>query len=122
MHEMLRRFDRDTGWLATGVLGSVVLAAIVVAVQVREGQKGTIKLPIEATQVGIDRVPTKISPPFPQMGVAETATPHLALNSEISHQNVEANGNPSISSPQQAPSQAEGQKISICKVQAIKAT
>jgi hypothetical protein len=31
--DILRRFDRDTVWLATGVLGTVVVAALVLAVQ-----------------------------------------------------------------------------------------
>jgi len=30
---MIRRFNRDTGWLATGVLGTVIFAALMVAVQ-----------------------------------------------------------------------------------------
>ena len=30
---MIRRFNRDTGWLATGVLGTVIFAALIVAVQ-----------------------------------------------------------------------------------------
>ena len=66
MHEVLRRFDRETGWLATGVLGSVVFAAILVAVQVGEHQKDAINLPVEARQVGVDRplisVPQTVEP------------------------------------------------------------
>ena len=30
---MIRRFNRDTVWLATGVLGTVIFAAVMVAVQ-----------------------------------------------------------------------------------------
>ena len=87
MHEVLRRFDRETGWLATGVLGSVVFAAILVAVQVREHQKDAINLPVEATQVGVDRPLISV----PQTVEPATATPDLALNSDVSHQNVQAN-------------------------------
>ncbi len=32
---MIRRFNRDTGWLATGVLGTVAFAALLLAVQER---------------------------------------------------------------------------------------
>jgi hypothetical protein len=31
--DIIKGFNRDTGWLATGVLGSVVFAALVLAVQ-----------------------------------------------------------------------------------------
>jgi hypothetical protein len=33
---MIRRFNRDTVWLATGVLGTVIFAAVMVAVQERQ--------------------------------------------------------------------------------------
>ena len=33
MHEVLRRFDRETGWLATGLLGGLILAAMEAAGQ-----------------------------------------------------------------------------------------
>ena len=109
MHEVLRRFDRETGWLATGVLGSVVFAAILVAVQVREHQKDAINLPVEATQVGVDRPLISV----PQTVEPATATPDLALNSDVSHQNVQAN--PSIFANQQTPAQVREPKVSIAK-------
>ena len=34
--DVIRRFNRDTGWLATGVLGAVVFAALILAVLVQE--------------------------------------------------------------------------------------
>ena len=37
--DMIRRFNRDTWWLATGVLGAVVFAALVLAVQERDPRK-----------------------------------------------------------------------------------
>ena len=33
---MIRRFNRDTVWVATGVLGTVIFAALMVAVQERQ--------------------------------------------------------------------------------------
>src|ERR1700724_1436111 len=33
---MIRRFNRDTVWLATGVLGAVIFAALVLAIQERQ--------------------------------------------------------------------------------------
>jgi hypothetical protein len=38
-NDIIRRFNRDTGWLATGVLGSVVFAALALAVQERYPRK-----------------------------------------------------------------------------------
>ena len=35
---MTRRFNRDTGWLATGVLGTVAFAALMVALQERHAR------------------------------------------------------------------------------------
>ena len=34
-HDVIRRFDRNTTWLATGLLGTVIFAALVLAVQER---------------------------------------------------------------------------------------
>ena len=34
--DMIRRFNRDTWWVATGVLGTVIFAALVLAVLVQE--------------------------------------------------------------------------------------
>ena len=39
--DMIRGFDRDTGWLATGVLGTVIFAALVLAVQEHNPRKVT---------------------------------------------------------------------------------
>jgi hypothetical protein len=37
-NDILRRFNRDTQWLATGILGALVSAALVLAVLIQEGQ------------------------------------------------------------------------------------
>ena len=38
MHEVLRRFDRETGWLATGLLGGLILAAMAIGVQLQASE------------------------------------------------------------------------------------
>ena len=47
---MIRRFNRDTGWLATGVLGAVVFAALVLAVLVQDRHPKAVDLTEEAVQ------------------------------------------------------------------------
>jgi hypothetical protein len=49
-NEVIRRFNRDTGWLATGVLGAVVFAALVLAVLVQDRHPKAVDLTEEAVQ------------------------------------------------------------------------
>ena len=48
-NDVIRRFNRDTGWLATGVLGAVVFAALVLAVLVQERHPKAVDLTEEAS-------------------------------------------------------------------------
>jgi hypothetical protein len=50
--DMIKGFNRDTGWLATGVLGTVIFAALVLAVQEHNPWKVTPTE--EAAQAGSD--------------------------------------------------------------------
>ena len=52
--DIIKGFNRDTGWLATGVLGAVVFAALVLAVQ--EYHPTKVDLTEEAVQAGSDRL------------------------------------------------------------------
>jgi hypothetical protein len=49
-NEVIRRFNRDTGWIATGVLGAVVFAALVLAVLVQDRHPKAVDLTEEAVQ------------------------------------------------------------------------
>ena len=49
-NDVIRRFNRDTEWLATGVLGAVVFAALVLAVLVQERHPKAVDLTEEAVQ------------------------------------------------------------------------
>jgi hypothetical protein len=51
--DMIRGFNRDTAWLATGVLGAIIFAALVLAVQ--EHQAAKASPPEEAVQARSDR-------------------------------------------------------------------
>jgi hypothetical protein len=51
--DIIKGFNRDTGWLATGVLGSVVFAALVLAVQ--EYHPTNVNPTGESVQAGSDR-------------------------------------------------------------------
>ena len=52
--DMIRRFNRDTGWVATAVLGTVIFATLVLAVQVQERHQKRHDLTQEARQVRRD--------------------------------------------------------------------
>ena len=52
--DMLKRFNRDTGWVATAVLSTVIFAALVLAVQVQERHQKRHDLTQEARQVRRD--------------------------------------------------------------------
>jgi hypothetical protein len=90
--DIIRRFNRETGWLATGVLGTVVFAALMLAVQVQERHPKAIGLPEEK---GVDHPFTKISPQensSPQMRTpAAVSTPILLVTPETDRHDLQAN-------------------------------
>ena len=49
---VIRRFNRDTMWLTTGLLGTVIFAALVLAVQERHPKTAVVAE--EASQTGGD--------------------------------------------------------------------
>ena len=53
--DVIRGFNRDTAWLATGVLGAIIFVALVLAVQ--EHQPTKVNPIEEAVQAGSDRLP-----------------------------------------------------------------
>ena len=53
--DVIRGFNRDTAWLATGVLGAIIFAALVLAVQEHHPTK--VNPTEEAVQAGSDRLP-----------------------------------------------------------------
>ena len=73
---MIRRFNRDTVWLATGVLGTVIFAAVMVAVQecqrkATEAERGLL---LNASPATVASVIAKTEP--------AASTPVLALTPE----------------------------------------
>jgi hypothetical protein len=62
--DMLNRFNRDTRWLATGLLGTVVFAALVLAAQLQEHHPKSVVLSEERVQTDVDHALTKIAPTF----------------------------------------------------------
>ena len=52
--DMIRRFNRDTVWIATAVLGAVIFAALALAVQVQVRRQKKHDLTQEARQVERD--------------------------------------------------------------------
>ena len=92
MHEVLRRFDRETGWLATGLLGGLILAAMAIGVQLQKHRREQVNLPVKTMEVGDHAVIFQ-----PQTDeTATAATPDL--NSDADRRNVQAS--PSILSTQ----------------------
>ncbi len=51
-NDVLSRFNRDTEWLAKGILGAMVFAALVLAAQIQEGQPKAVDQPKEERQTG----------------------------------------------------------------------
>jgi hypothetical protein len=87
---MIRRFNRDTGWLATGVLGTVAFAALVLAVRERRSEADDL-----TKASSLDHAITQTSPkenPSSQMeAAASTQTPVDALTSVINQHDMQAN-------------------------------
>ena len=95
---VIRRFNRDTGWLATGVLGAVVFAALMLAVLVQDRHPRAVDLTKEAVQAVGDLLPNANSAPTKnpssQMeAAASTLTAVVASNPEINHTKALANAN-----------------------------
>jgi hypothetical protein len=82
---MIRRFNRDTVWLATGVLGIVIFAAVMVAVQEcqRKATEAERDLLLNANPATVASVIAKTEP--------AASTPVLAL---IPENRNDAQGNP----------------------------
>ena len=93
MHEVLRRFDRETGWLATGLLGGLILAAMAIGVQLQKHRREQVNLPTKTMEFGVDH-PAIFQPQTDETATA--ATPDL--NSDADCRNVQAS--PSILSTQ----------------------
>jgi hypothetical protein len=97
-NEVIRRFNRDTEWLATGVLGAVVFAALMLAVLVQDRHPRAVDLTKEAVQAVGDLLPNANSAPTKnpssQMeAAASTLTAVVASNPEINHTKALANAN-----------------------------
>jgi hypothetical protein len=111
MHEVLRRFDRETGWLATGLLGGLILAAMAIGVQLQKHRREQVNLPVKTMEVGDHAVIFQ-----PQTDeTATAATPDL--NSDADRRNVQAS--PSILSTQKTLA-AKAPKTSTAKSKSSK--
>ena len=112
MDEVLRRFDRQIGWIATGLLGGLILAAMAIGVQLQKHQRERVNLPVKAMEVGVDH--PVIFPP-------ETDEPATVkppdLNSDVGSRNVQAS--PSILSTQKTLA-AKAPKTSTAKSKSSK--
>jgi hypothetical protein len=109
MHEVLRRFDRETGWLATGLLGGLILAAMAIGVQLQKHRREQLNLPLKTMEVGVDHQVIF------QPQTDETAT--AATNSDADRRNVQAS--PSIVSTQKTLA-AKAPKTSTAKSKSSK--
>ena len=80
MHEVLRRFDRETGWLATGLLGGLILAAMAIGVQLQKHRREQVNLPTKTMEFGVDH-PAIFQPQTDETATA--ATPDLNSDHQI---------------------------------------
>ena len=112
MHEVLRRFDRETGWLATGLLGGLILATMAIGVQLQKHRREQFNLPGKTMEVGLD-YPVTFQPQTDETATA--ATPDL--NSDADRRNVQAS--PSILSTQKTLA-AKAPKTSTAKSKSSK--
>jgi hypothetical protein len=84
-NEVIRRFNRDTEWLATLVVGAVVFAALMLAVLVQDRHPRAVDLTKEAVQAVGDLLPNANSAPTKnpssqREAAAPTLTPIVASN------------------------------------------
>jgi hypothetical protein len=98
-NDVIRRFNRDTEWLATLVVGAVVSAALMLAVLVQDRHPKAADLTEKAEQAGGDLLlnanvitPQEIPSP-PMEAAASTLTPVVASNPEMNHTKALANAN-----------------------------
>jgi hypothetical protein len=114
--DILKRFNRDTRWLVTGLLGTVAFAALVLAVEIQEHHPKSVVLPEEGVQTGVDHAPTKISPQensFFQLGrAASTPATISALAPETDGHDVPANAGSGTLAHRQAPGQVIESRVS----------
>jgi hypothetical protein len=82
---MIRRFNRDTVWLATGVLGTVIFAAVMVAVQEcqRKATEAERDLLLNANPATVASLVAKTEP--------APSTPVLASTPETNRNDAQAN-------------------------------
>jgi hypothetical protein len=76
--DMVNRFNRDTRWLAIGLLGTLVFAALVLAVQLQEHHSESVVVPEERVRTEVDHALAKIDPQensSSQMGRTSTPAP-----------------------------------------------
>jgi hypothetical protein len=119
-HDVIRRFDRNTTWLATGLLGSVIFAALVLAVQ--ELRPRADDLTEEATQTRGDLLlnanllnanPAALSEVVGSNGkstgditLGQATSADHGFNPEINHPDVQANESSWSSAHSQDPARA----------------
>jgi hypothetical protein len=123
-YNAIRRFNRHTAWLATGVLGSVIFAALMVAIQEHPKAAGhanqdsqtsdaTESTTGQATRVDLSS--TVISPqrnPFAWMESPDsTKAPVLSLTPANNQPDAQANANPRASVRREASARVVRPKI-----------
>ena len=122
-YKVIRRLNRNTTWVATGLLGSVVFAALMVALQERhpkaddltkEARQTTGDLLVNANPIALSNVvdPNGKSIDKITSGPATSVDPGFAP--EINHPDVQANV--SSSSPAHGPDSAQVIRPKIPKV------
>lgn len=106
-NDILRRFNRDTQWLATGILGALVSAALVLAVLIQEGQPKAVDQAKEERQTGGNTLVNANPGPFSKA---------VVLNAESSTGEVPSRQATSVdhwfTSPHETPSLSKCAKLS----------
>jgi hypothetical protein len=75
MYNAIRKFNRNTTWVATGLLGSVIFAALMIALQDRQSKSDDLE--IQANQSRVDLSPRTVG------AVMTDVTPIEKSNAEI---------------------------------------
>ena len=100
IYEVIKRFDRNTTWVATGLLSSVVFAALMVAVKERhanvddftaEARLATGDLLLHAEPAAISAVMGSNGKSTGDITSGEATSVDRKLTPEISHPDVQAN-------------------------------
>ena len=102
--DTISRFNRDTVWLATGVLGTVIFAALVLAVQEHQPNATQVErdLLLNANPATVASVIAKTEP--------AASTPVLALTPETNRNDAQANPDVGPLANRQDSARAIGQK------------